>query len=47
MTRILYPSINTDDTRILIASQIEFNICSFKYKFDVVVFSTLKNDRMS
>jgi len=28
--RQFYPSINTDDTRIPIASQIEFNICSFK-----------------
>jgi len=43
----MYPSIKTDDTRTAIASQIEFNTCSFKYIFDVDVLRVLKKARNS
>jgi len=45
--RKCYPSIKTDDTRTAIASQIEYNTCSFKYICDVDVLRVLKNTRIS
>lgn len=45
--RKYYPSIKTDDTRTAIASQIEYNTCSFKYMCDVDVLRVLKNTRIS